>query len=110
MPFAVTPPLDTCIVEISRTVNIGVEDHDNPPWIDGSIEATKWPAMDDKDTRIAAQQMRHRYGSNAEYQAGLRAGQLLAEGDSDGFAAWTRIGRAIDQLSKIEASKNDSVN
>ena len=41
-----------------------------------------------------------RYGEDAAIQAGIRADELLAEGELDGGATWRAIIRAIEELQR----------
>ena len=41
-----------------------------------------------------------RHGDDAAIQAGMRADELLAEGDVDGAATWRAIIRAIEELQR----------
>ena len=50
----------------------------------------------DLDIWRAAQLMVKQYGEDAPIQAGVRADELLAEGDLDGAATW----RAIEELQR----------
>jgi hypothetical protein len=40
------------------------------------------------------------FGEDAALKAAMRADALLEQGDSDGFFAWKRIARAIDDLAR----------
>jgi triphosphoribosyl-dephospho-CoA synthetase len=55
----------------------------------------------DLDIWRAAQLMVKRYGEDAAIQAGMRADDLLAEGDVDGAATWRAIIRAIEELQRV---------
>jgi hypothetical protein len=50
----------------------------------------------------AAQFMIDMFGENAALKAAMRADTLLGQGDTEGFFAWKRITRAIDDLSRPE--------
>jgi len=50
--------------------------------------------------RVASAPHRHRRGEDAAIQAGMRADELLAEGDIDGAATWRAIIRAIEELQR----------
>ncbi len=52
----------------------------------------------------AARQMIDLYDLDAGWRAGLRADQLLEDGDVDGFHVWVRIVRAIKELQQSEPS------
>ena len=54
----------------------------------------------DLDIWRAAQLMVKRYGEHAAIQAGMRADELLAEGDVDGAASWPAIIRTIEEVQR----------
>jgi hypothetical protein len=54
--------------------------------------------MDEIDVWRAANEMMKLFGDDAATRAAMRADAMLDEGDVDGFHAWTRIARAIDDL------------
>ena len=60
--------------------------------------------MDDMDTDIwrAASMMIGFYGEDAVLRAAIRSDALLEQGDMEGFFAWKRIARAIDDLARSE--------
>ena len=43
-----------------------------------------------------------RYGEDAATEAVMRADELLAEGDADGYAVWKRIIQAVEGLAGME--------
>jgi len=51
-----------------------------------------------------------RYGGDAAIQAGVRADELLAEGDVDGAAAWRAMIRAIEELQRATPREGEPVN
>lgn len=59
--------------------------------------------IDDIDIWRAAQQMRKLHGADAAIQAAVRADDLLARGDVDGFAAWKRVVAAVNELDRVTA-------
>lgn len=58
------------------------------------------PPMADVDIWRAAHQMMQLYAEGALWRATLRADALLDQGDTQGFFAWKRIARAIDDLGR----------
>jgi hypothetical protein len=50
-----------------------------------------------------------RYGVDAAVQAGMRADELLAEGDVDGAATWRAIIRAVEDLQRATPREGDCV-
>lgn len=62
--------------------------------------------MDEIDIWRAADQMMRMYEDEAVTMAAMRADALLAEGDTDGFFAWKRICRAIDDLRRAADAKD----
>ncbi len=42
------------------------------------------------------------HGDDAPIHASMRADKMLDKGDLDGYAAWKRIVRAVDDLLRIE--------
>jgi hypothetical protein len=58
------------------------------------------PPIADVDIWRAADQMVRLYGEGALWRATMRADALLDQGDSQGFFAWKRIARAIDDLGR----------
>jgi hypothetical protein len=58
----------------------------------------------------AANLMLEMYGGDASLKAAMRADALLAEGDADGFFAWKRIMRAIDDLSREQRVPGEPMN
>ena len=58
----------------------------------------------DIDTWRAAQLLVKRYGADAGLQAGMRADELLAEGDVEGGAIWRAIIRAIAVKTRLEGT------
>ena len=47
------------------------------------------------------------YDLDAGWRAGMRADQLYAEGDVDGYHVWVRIVKAIKDIQKIEQVEKD---
>ena len=58
----------------------------------------------------AAQLLVKRHGDDAAIQAGMRADELLVEGDIDGAATWRAIIRAIDELQRVAPREGERVN
>ena len=54
--------------------------------------------------------MVRRHESDAALQAGMRADELLAEGDVDGAAIWRAIIQAIEELQRTEPREDEAVN
>jgi hypothetical protein len=50
------------------------------------------------------------FGADASLKAAMRADALLEEGDTDGFFAWKRITRAIDDLRREKRGPGERVN
>jgi triphosphoribosyl-dephospho-CoA synthetase len=64
----------------------------------------------DLDTWRAAQLLVKRHGKDAAIQAGIRADELLAEGDVDGAATWRAIIRAVSELHRAAPREGEAVN
>ncbi len=43
-----------------------------------------------------------RHGQDAPIEAAMRADAMLDKGDLDGYAAWKRILRAVEELQRVE--------
>lgn len=52
----------------------------------------------DLDIYRSANELIHQYGDEAAIHAAMRADTLAEEGDLDGYAVWTRIVAAIDNV------------
>ena len=64
----------------------------------------------DLDVWRAAQLMVKRHGEDAAIRAGMRADELLAEGDTEGAATWRAIIRAIEELQRLMPRVGGAVN
>ena len=53
---------------------------------------------DEMDRWRAAQQLMDAHGELAEYQAGVRAGDMLKNGSQDGYDLWQDIAVKVRQL------------
>ena len=51
-----------------------------------------------------------RYGADAAIQAGIRADELLAEGDVEGAATWQAIIRATEELQRAAPREGEAMN
>ena len=51
-----------------------------------------------------------RYGTDAAIQAGMRADELLAEGDVEGVATWRAIIRSVEELQRTVPRDGERVN
>ncbi len=58
--------------------------------------------ISDREIWQAAGAMIKRYGEDAATEAAMRADELLAEGDADGYAVWKRIIQAVEGLAGME--------
>ena len=58
----------------------------------------------DKDIWCSANLLVQEHGEDAKIHAAQMADKFLEEGDIDGHRTWMRILRAIEELSKTEAS------
>jgi hypothetical protein len=64
--------------------------------------------MDDLDIWRTAGTLIRMYGPDeAALTAALRADALLDQGDTDGYFAWKRITRAIDELQRTKPAEGD---
>jgi len=54
--------------------------------------------------------MIRRYGEDAVIKAALRADELLAAGDVDGFRTWQRIVAATNELRRMRAPQDRPLN
>ena len=63
--------------------------------------------MESIDIWRAADMMMKLYGDDAMLHAAMRADALLDQGDTQGFFAWKRIARAIDDLGR-EPSRGEA--
>ena len=64
---------------------------------------TCWQVVvDDIDIWRSAKLLIDQHGDEAPIHAAMRADELLAAGDLDGYAAWKRIVRAVDDLLRVE--------
>jgi triphosphoribosyl-dephospho-CoA synthetase len=63
-----------------------------------------------RDLVATAQLIVKRHGANAAIQAGMRADELLAEGDVDGAATWRAIIRAIKELQRAMPRQGEAMN
>ncbi len=50
-----------------------------------------------------------RHGQDASIEAAMRADAMLDKGDLDGYAAWKRILRAVEELQGTEPKSGDAV-
>lgn len=66
--------------------------------------------MDPIDLWRAADLMIKLYGENAMLMAAQRADALLEQGDTEGFFAWKRVARAIDDLERRQRRSDEVVN
>ena len=58
----------------------------------------------------SAQLLLKRHGPDAWFVASQRADALLEKGNTDGFHAWVRIGRAIKKLEQETPTSGANVN
>ena len=58
--------------------------------------------MDDIDIYRSAKLYIDQYGVHASARAAMTADAMLARGDLEGFNAWMRIGRAIEEMQSKE--------
>jgi triphosphoribosyl-dephospho-CoA synthetase len=58
----------------------------------------------------AAQLLVKRHGNDAAIEAGMRADELLPEGDVDGAATWWAIIRAVEVLQRTSPRVGEAVN
>ena len=58
----------------------------------------------------AAQLTVKRYGADAALQAGMRADELLADGDGEGVATLRAIIRAVEELERTAPHPGEAVN
>ena len=56
----------------------------------------------DLDIWRSAKLLIDKHGDEAPIHAAMRAHELLAAGDLDGYAAWERIVKAVDKLLKVK--------
>ena len=56
----------------------------------------------DPDVWRAAKLLVDRHGNDASIQAAMRADELMAAGDTEGWEVWKRICRAADDLLRAE--------
>lgn len=66
--------------------------------------------MDEIDIWRSAHLLIKQHGPDAGFHAALRADELLAQGDNDGFHAWARIGRAIRDLERQQPVDHECLN
>ncbi len=61
----------------------------------------------DLDIYRAATVIIKRYGEDAPIHAAMRADAMLEVGDLDGYAAWRRILRDVEELQRAEPGRNE---
>ena len=66
--------------------------------------------IDDLDILRAANLLLKRYGADAGIRAAQRADELLADGDSDGYAIWRRILEAVTDLARAAPAEGERGN
>ncbi len=54
------------------------------------------------DIYRSAQALVKQHGPDAPIHAAMRADAMLEKGDLDGYAAWKRILRAVEELQRVE--------
>ena len=60
------------------------------------------PMIPDPDIYRAAQVLVRQHGEDAPLEAAMRADAMLEKGDLDGYAAWKRILRAVEELWRVK--------
>jgi len=66
--------------------------------------------MDPLDIWRTAHVLIKEYGEEASLIAAKRADALLAQGETEGFAVWTRVVAAIADLERNEPREGESLN
>lgn len=66
--------------------------------------------MEDLDIWRSANLLIRQHGPDAGFHAAQKADALLAKGDTDGFHAWVRIGKAIADLAREQPSASEPLN
>ena len=64
------------------------------------------PGISDADIFHTASQLIERYGLDAVTVAGMRAEELLTDGNMDGYRMWKRVGMVIDDMSAAGAPED----
>ena len=63
----------------------------------------------DVDIYRSANLLMKRYGPDAPIHAAMRADNMIAKGDLDGFAVWKRILCAVEELQREIATAGDQI-
>ena len=63
----------------------------------------------DLDIYRSANALVKRHGEDAPIEAAMRADNMIAKGDLDGFAVWKRILRAVEELQREIATAGDQI-
>ncbi len=75
------------------------------PFITGEMEeyeayGRSWTVMEEIDIWRSATQQIRMHGEDAAIRSAMRADELLAAGDTEGFRVWQRIVTAINELQR----------
>ena len=66
--------------------------------------------MDNLDIYRAASLLVERHGPDVAIGAACRADELLAGGNTEGYAVWKRILAAVAEITRTTAAKGEQVN
>ncbi|MEL0107553.1 MAG: hypothetical protein VW802_11460 [Rhodospirillaceae bacterium] len=67
------------------------------------------PGISDADIFHTASRLIERYGHDAVTVAGMRAEELLTDGNMDGYRMWKRVGMVIDDMCTAGAPEGANV-
>ncbi len=65
--------------------------------------------ISDLDIYRSANVLVKQHGEDAPIEAAMRADAMLEAGDMDGYAAWKRILRAVEELQREIATAGDQI-
>ena len=61
----------------------------------------------DLDIYRSANELIKQYGEAADIEAAMRADECLAAGDMEGEAVWLRIGKATEELQRMQPRRDE---
>ncbi len=67
------------------------------------------PEISDADIFYTASKLIERHGLDAVMIAGMRAEELLTNGNMDGYRMWKRVGMVIDDMSTACAPQGSNI-
>ena len=80
-----------------------------PPVPRGVPKSTGCAVVEEIEIYRAANQIIQRHGTDAGFEAAMRADAMIKAGDPEGLAVWKRILKAVDELQRDEPGQGETI-